>query len=280
LGNLMETFLLGGFHSNSFGDSKEDSLWLVGEESGYPLRSLKDPEAMGQPSSFWGPFYVPPASFYGQGNDYGGVHQNSTLLSHLGYTLSMAGLSGREAFSFWASLGALCFPDTDYKALKEPLPFVLQASSLEKYEEALLEALKEASFGQEKSDAPPQGFSLVQFSLESVYISLALEEERWPYLVVAFYPVEAFKEEGFFLEEGDAFLTWPYEGEIRAVLLPGRYHIALWLLSQEGEAEVFWVLSENGWVQGDSPLSGKAVSILPDEVIDFLPATRSGAGIY
>jgi Zn-dependent metalloprotease len=84
-GALNESF------SDIFGTSVEhfaDSTnfnWLIGEDLGAPFRSMSNPNAYGDPDTYFG------NNWYSGTGDYGGVHTNSGVQNYWFYLLSMGG---------------------------------------------------------------------------------------------------------------------------------------------------------------------------------------------
>lgn len=85
-------------------ENSGDWNWTIGEASGYPLRSLKDPHDFAMPMAANGqdPFWVGPTPDQCPtpsplpsplGNDNCGIHQNASILSHWFYLLTQGGVS-------------------------------------------------------------------------------------------------------------------------------------------------------------------------------------------
>jgi Zn-dependent metalloprotease len=102
-GGLTYTYESGAIHeayADIFGDGVEDYVtgngnWLMGEDVDItgltgPIRSLADPESINdglgpQPNRFYSDF------MYCGATDYGGVHHNSTIISHAAYLMAEGG---------------------------------------------------------------------------------------------------------------------------------------------------------------------------------------------
>lgn len=68
--------------------------WLIGEDiylQGIALRSMEDPNSVGDPDTYFGNNWAPLSSNPNQLNDYGGVHTNSSVQNYWFYLLSEGG---------------------------------------------------------------------------------------------------------------------------------------------------------------------------------------------
>lgn len=68
--------------------------WLIGEDiylQGIALRSMEDPNSVGDPDTYFGNNWAPLSSNPNQFNDYGGVHTNSSVQNYWFYLLSEGG---------------------------------------------------------------------------------------------------------------------------------------------------------------------------------------------
>lgn len=75
----------------------DDQSWLLGEQSGMPIRSMSAPNEYGQPA-YVGDLYYCAETDYPDSvtNDYGGVHTNSSLLSHIAWRLWEKGMGWKS----------------------------------------------------------------------------------------------------------------------------------------------------------------------------------------
>ncbi|MDO5423606.1 MAG: M4 family metallopeptidase [Eubacteriales bacterium] len=120
-GNLCE-MLLG---------ATEDELWLLAENSGVPVRSMSEPGQYGQPTEINGLFYYPDSEDPLMENDYGGVHVNSSLISHVGYRLCMEGMELEQAFELWQGALKMLTPLSGYQEVHEALKFAAKIQGLD-----------------------------------------------------------------------------------------------------------------------------------------------------
>jgi Zn-dependent metalloprotease len=88
--------------------------WLIGEAlPQYTLRSMSDPPLYGNPDRLGSTLVTPPAANPTQGNDYGGVHNNSGINNKLCYLLTDGG-----TFNGWTvtGMGTAAVADLYYEA--------------------------------------------------------------------------------------------------------------------------------------------------------------------
>jgi Zn-dependent metalloprotease len=97
-GALKETYadILGNFVEMSVRDRDGwvDSSWIIGKELEGPVRDLRDPHRFEDPAWVGDPYYKnpnPPEGFDQDKNDNGGVHANSTIISHAAYLMHTDG---------------------------------------------------------------------------------------------------------------------------------------------------------------------------------------------
>jgi hypothetical protein len=135
LGNLVEYIC----------QDTDDETWMIGENTGAPLRRMADPETFGQPMSVWGLFYVPTTDSPNTVNDRGGVHYNSSLLNLIGSKLCTEyGMSYEDAVSFWIMTAMGMTPRTDYSRMGALLRWALeQTGCSEAYQETLSQLIEE-----------------------------------------------------------------------------------------------------------------------------------------
>lgn len=146
----------------------DDTTWLIGEHTGYPLRRMDDPESFAQPLSVWGLFYVPTTDTPNTVNDRGGVHYNSSLLNLIGAKLCTEyGMSYEDAVSFWVMTALGLTPRTDYRQMGALLSWALeQSGNSEAYQEALTQLVEATRI--DTSDLPetlPEGEKMVKLVL-------------------------------------------------------------------------------------------------------------------
>lgn len=115
-GNLCEMLL----------EETSDSTWLLGENSGMPVRCMSDPWQYGQPAARYDRYYYPETDSPVMDNDYGGVHINSSLIGYAGYQLCAEGLPKKQAFGLWMGMLRLMTPMSGYQEVREALKFSAQ----------------------------------------------------------------------------------------------------------------------------------------------------------
>lgn len=137
MGNLVE-ILLEGDSSGS---------WVIGENTGQAVRSLKEPNLYGQPAALKDLYYISASNCPEEGNDNGGVHTNSSILGTLSYQLHQAGMSEWEQCYFWMNAVLAMTPYTDFEQLEMLLPWCMNLSGFPEYADDLVRAMREAGFG-------------------------------------------------------------------------------------------------------------------------------------
>jgi hypothetical protein len=132
-----------------------DEEWNLGEDSQIgAIRSMSDPHSHQQPEYSWDVYYVPNVKDGTDMNDRGGVHTNSSLLNNVAYRLCHdGGMTPEEARSFWFAVDCTMVPGTDYEQLKALLPWVLKNIGMQKYEDALAEAIDATKLGSSEMPA-------------------------------------------------------------------------------------------------------------------------------
>ena len=136
--------------------NEEDTGWLIGDKSITPIRSMSDPYLYMQPAYSWDLYYRPKVQIPTAINDEGGVHSNSSLLNNIAYRLVKdGGMSLEDARAFWFAVDCTMVPGTDYAQLSELLPWVLKASGMEQYADALQQAIDAVRLG---IDTIPESF--------------------------------------------------------------------------------------------------------------------------
>ena len=129
------------------GDS-EDTSWMLGEDGENPVRSMSEPNQYAQPDYVWDIYYREKVKEPTITNDYGGVHSNSSLLSHVAYLLcTEGGMTPEEARAYWFAVDCAMVPGSDYPQLKVLLPWMLTVSGLDSYQEALNAAISATRLG-------------------------------------------------------------------------------------------------------------------------------------
>ncbi|MBR5974324.1 MAG: M4 family metallopeptidase [Clostridiales bacterium] len=106
MGNIMEMYM----------GETSDTEWAVGERSGDECRSMSYPYKHYQPMYVGDLFYIStsPLSRMSGLDDKGGVHDNSSLLSHMCYYLYMNGMSLEDLTWFFLASIEMQTPNADY----------------------------------------------------------------------------------------------------------------------------------------------------------------------
>ncbi len=136
----------------------EDTEWLLGETGMNTVRSMSDPQRYQQPAYTWDLYYMGSVKTPTLINDEGGVHINSSLLSNVAYRLcAEGGMTLEEARIFWFAADCAMTPGTDFPQLRVLLPFVLKAVGMERYQEALQNAMEATRLGEDQIPDPLDG---------------------------------------------------------------------------------------------------------------------------
>ena len=126
----------------------EKSLWVLGNNSLTPVRSMSNPHRYQQPEFSWDLYYKPKVQTPTVINDFGGVHTNSSLLNNVAYRLiAEGGMSLEEARAFWFAVDCTMVPGTDYAQLSELLPWVLKSMGMDQYQTVLQKAIDATRLG-------------------------------------------------------------------------------------------------------------------------------------
>ena len=126
----------------------EDTTWLMGENGRNTVRSMSDPHQFQQPEYVWDVYYRAEVKDPTEANDHGGVHGNSSLLNRVAYLLcAEGGMSLEEARAYWFAADCAMVPGSDYAQLRDLLPWVMEISGLERYEDVLAKAMDATRLG-------------------------------------------------------------------------------------------------------------------------------------
>lgn len=169
LGNLVEYIC----------QDTNDETWMIGENSGDPLRRMAEPKDFGQPMSVWGLFYVPTTDSPNTVNDRGGVHYNSSLLNLIGARLCTEyEMSYKDAVSFWIMTAMGLTPRTDYRRMGALLTWALEETGAdEAYGQALAQLMEETRIDHtDLPDTLPEGEKMIRLVLPD---TKAFESKEW-----------------------------------------------------------------------------------------------------
>lgn len=179
-------------------DKCDTEGWLVGEQSGYPLRSMSNPNQFSQPA------YVGDVCFlYAAKNDLiatdngdnGGVHINSGVLNNIAYKMSKNGLSFQDNLDLW--LGTLQIGNTlsTFDDIRGYLKYIAGRYNKSEYKETIQQLFKEANAIEANTD------TMTDFPEKEGYRNLSLTitnapvtTENW---VVAFLCLDSANRETY-----------------------------------------------------------------------------------
>ncbi len=115
--------------------------WKIGEDvvKEKCLRDIAVPFHTGNPSSVGGAYYI---DYKTDSTDYGGVHRNSTILSHLAYVMHQNGLTKRTLYELWYK--SLCLGYGKYSDFYDVRINVLTAARALKYSDAQIQIICDA----------------------------------------------------------------------------------------------------------------------------------------
>ncbi|MDD3409870.1 MAG: M4 family metallopeptidase [Eubacteriales bacterium] len=222
MGNLME-MLLG---------RTDDTTWLVGEQSGEPMRCMTDPNAFGKPAYVGDVYYVPDAEQPGNANDRGGVHLNNSLLAGVAPKLYEGGMTLEEERVLWSSFICLLTPRSTYREACLMLPFAAAVSGLDQHQELIARVLSEIGLdNQNPFGALKDGCALVTMKVaEGVPAGLQRLQ--------------------FLSETGSFIVTYPGAGadHIALMMEAGKYYASFVIYPEDGSLNVKgYYYTGSGW---------------------------------
>ena len=125
-GKTTEQFALTGLSlRGSSGDpDPKTGDWRIGETGGKVYRDMSNPVAYRQPAFAGDAYYcLPTRHSNASGNDYGGVHENSSLLGSIAWVMNEHGLSYEEQYSLWMTAMNMMTPASDYDDILQAMIF-------------------------------------------------------------------------------------------------------------------------------------------------------------
>ena len=176
LGNLVEYIC----------EDTDDSTWLLGENTGSPLRCMTDPKSFAQPAFVWDMYYGPETTTPNTVNDRGGVHFNSSLLNLIAARLCTEyGMSYGDAVSFWVMTAMGMTPRTDYYRMVPLLNWALKQTGLDgQYQDALDSLVADTRIDSTGfPESLPEGQKLVRLVLPDTE---AFHNKEWVLFVYQF----------------------------------------------------------------------------------------------
>ena len=160
-------------------EDTDDTAWMLGENTGAPIRNMSNPGSMGQPAYVWDEHYGPHVSETTTANDNGGVHANSSLLNLVAADLCINhGMSYKEAIDLWTTVSMGLTAKTDYRQQPALLAWALGQTGLEgKYLLAVEELVDQTRiYTYEKPEPIPEDQRLVTLELPDTE---AFETHDW-----------------------------------------------------------------------------------------------------
>lgn len=121
MGNLCEILM---------GETAEGN-WELAESSGRTLRDMAFPWLYAQPVSVGGKYYVETVEEPSVWNDYGGVHTNSSIISHIAWELCSLGLDPEDSFRLWLDAINFLSPYSGYKGMHYALEFAWEMRGMD-----------------------------------------------------------------------------------------------------------------------------------------------------
>ena len=121
LGNLSEILM---------GETEEGN-WEIAESSGLTLRDMEFPWLYAQPVSVGGKYFQEQAADPNLGNDFGGVHTNSSIIAHIAWELCNMGMDTEDAFRLWLDAVNFLSPYSGYKEMHYALEFAWEMRGLD-----------------------------------------------------------------------------------------------------------------------------------------------------
>ncbi|MCR5790068.1 MAG: M4 family metallopeptidase [Lachnospiraceae bacterium] len=241
-GAINEAFcdIMGNIGEMKFQATTDDS-WLMLEMSGETMRSMSEPHDYGQPVSVGDIYYVPNAGTPTMLNDAGGVHTNSSLLSHTAYELQKAGMSLDEQIDLWFTSLQLLTPGSSFEDVYGALVYSARSNGLEKYEPLIWAVFKTAGlYGTERQFEERY---LTQEGCGRFYMEMDEDIANSGRFAVYIYG-----------EDDQLFtVTWPdQEGVLTGLLPVGGYYFQIRGVNAEGKKLLIhyvndgWVIDEDG----------------------------------
>ena len=109
-------------------ENADMETWLLGEESGSPVRCMANPHSYHQPE-YIGDVYYSMNSLYTDGNnidDRGGTHTNNSVLSYTCYQMTQKGISLEDNFRIWKNTIYTLAPLSEFKEVAEMVRYSMK----------------------------------------------------------------------------------------------------------------------------------------------------------
>lgn len=226
MGNLIEIML----------DGDSDGDYVIGEGAGEDkiLRSMKDPNAYGQPGYYWDVYYLPHVLNPSDDNDQGGVHTNSSLLNICSWKLEQAGMAHEDQFYFWMNVALAMLPTTDYPMMEQLLPWVMNECGYPQYVDTLKQIAKDEGYSRtDTPTTPAAGYALLRFSFPE-------ESDINPADIIATFQVYSDGD-----DNGKIYSSWPQAETniVQANVPAGSYLIYMY----DADADDYYMYTAEGW---------------------------------
>ena len=249
-------------HYEQIGNSiSNDRVFLMGGDGSIvTFRDLFDPEAYGQPSAAGGVYYVPPAGVPAKMNDRGGVHVNSSVVSHMVYEMAeTADIPFDEMGKIWLTVACMMVPGTGFSELAEIIPMACELSHHAEYKEDISKCVEKTRMAAEDPYAyPADGACKVYFDLPPWI--------NWNRVRLDL------------IGEGDMMhSSWPSKGtnRVKVNVYPGKYKIRLTEFDENGKAEDAWFYDGSSW--GDSTVMDRQTELKADSIYKIRPITPASS---
>ncbi len=227
---------------------------MGGDGSLAAFRDLYYPEIYGQPSCVGGVFYVPPAALPLSINDRGGVHVNSSIVSHLLYTMSTeTDLTYMDMARIWGTVICMLVPGTSFTELSAMIPMACDLAGYDQYMDVIEQCVYDSGM---MLDDPFEG------ELEgtsNIYIDLP------PWINWDRTRMDLVDENGYFHS------CWSARGSnrINVTVYPGKYSIQLTEFDSNQKPIDGWYYDGIEW--GDYSNKDKQMDIESDMIYRLEP---------
>ena len=212
----------------------EDTTWLIGEKTGTPYRSMSNPNEYGQPAFVGDQYYkaAVAAPDFGM-NDYGGVHDNNSLLGHIAWQMDQSGMDREDQITMWFLAAEMLTPLSCYEDVHGALAFALKTNDLKDYGFELNAAYEAAGLNKNPDrsylTAEKEGCGRVTVRMDQALAELPT--------VVRFL-----KPDGTYVDKASA----DSDGVASALLPAGNYVVQTVVQKVDGK-RIFLNYTKNGW---------------------------------
>ncbi len=121
IGNLCEMML----------GATDDTEWLMGENTGEAIRSMSFPWRFRQPVRVGGTYYTEPSAMPGMDNDFGGVHDNCSLINYIAWQLHAQGMPVEEELKLWLEALNFLTPESGFREIHYALEFACSVRQID-----------------------------------------------------------------------------------------------------------------------------------------------------